>query len=122
MVELAGLDLVEGNDDSFEEIDVLFSERDGETGNDTCENVEELCSTIEFEALVNEGVEAVSDGLSDHLSSGNEFGVKSVENVFQIFSFSGFLRVEKFKEGFNEDVGDIDLQGLDISSIVDNKL
>jgi hypothetical protein len=122
VVQLASLDLVEGDDDGLEEVDVLFSEGDCETRNDGSENVEEFGGPVELEGLVDERVEAVGDGLSDHLSPGDELGVKSVENVFQIFSFSGFLGVEELEECFDEDVGDVDLEGLDIGSVVDNEL
>jgi hypothetical protein len=109
VVQLAGLDLVKGNDDSLEEVDVLLSQRDGETGDDRGEDIEEFGSSVELEALVNEGVEAVGDGLTDHLSPRDELGIESVENVFQIFSFSWFLGVEELEEGFDENVGDVDL-------------
>lgn len=63
VVELARLDLVQGNDDRLEEDDVLFTEGYGESRDDTGQDVEEFGSTIEFVGLVDEGVEAIVDGL-----------------------------------------------------------
>ena len=51
---------------------------------------------------MDEGVEAVVDGLADHLASRNQLGIESVENVLQVLPFSGFLRVEEFKKLLNE--------------------
>jgi hypothetical protein len=113
---------VKGNNDSLEEIDVLLSQGDGETTDNTSKNIKQLSSTIELEVLMDKSVEAVGDGLSDHFSSGDEFSVESVENVFQVFSFSWFLRVHELQEFLDEDMGDVSLQGLDIDGIVDNQL
>lgn len=63
------------NDNVREEDDMLISQWDGETTDDTGENVEELSSTVEFVVLVNECKEALVDGLSNHLSSRHELGV-----------------------------------------------
>lgn len=63
MVELAGLHLVQGNDDRLEEDHVLVSERDCEPADDAGQDVEELRRAVELVGLVDEGVEGVVDGL-----------------------------------------------------------
>lgn len=40
---------------------------------------------------MDETVEAIVDGFSDHFSSGNQFGVEAMQNVLQVFSFSGLF-------------------------------
>lgn len=71
MIEVTRLNLVEWNDDSLEENDVFISERDSKSGDDGGEDIEQLSSSIEFIVFVDESVEAISDGLSDHFSSGD---------------------------------------------------
>ena len=71
---------------------------------------------------MDEGVEAVIDCLSDHLSSWDELGVEPVENILEVFPLSGFFRVEELEELLNEGWGDMYLEGLDISAIIDDKL
>ena len=59
------------NDNVLEEDDVLISEWNSESTNDTCQNVEKLGGTVEFVILVNQCKEAFVDGLTDHFSSRN---------------------------------------------------
>lgn len=122
MVEVARLNLVEWDDDSLEENDVFISEGDSKSGDDGGEDIEQLCSSVEFVVFVDESVEAISDGLSDHLSSGDKLGVESVENVLEIFSFSGFFSIEELEEFLDEGMCDENLERLDISSLVDDEL
>ena len=69
LVELtACLHLVQWDDHILEENHVLVSERHGEAGDDGGEDVEKLSGTVELVRLVDQGVEALVDGLSDHLS------------------------------------------------------
>jgi hypothetical protein len=42
----------------FKEDNMLISERNGETTDDTCEDIEEFSCTVEFVVLVNQGIEA----------------------------------------------------------------
>jgi len=60
---------MEGDDDVLEENNVFVTEGHGESRNDGGKNVKELCSTVEFVSLVNEGVEALVDSLTDHFSA-----------------------------------------------------
>lgn len=78
MESVGGLHLVQGDDDILEEDHVLFSKGDGEARDDGCQDVEEFSGTIEFIVFVDQGVEAVCDGFSDHLSSWDQLGVESV--------------------------------------------
>lgn len=71
---------------------------------------------------MDQSVEAIGNGLSDHLSSWNQLGVKSVKNILQVLSFLWFFRIEQLKELLNEFVSDESLQTLDISGIINNQL
>ena len=55
---------------ALEEDDVLVSEWDSETRDDTGEDIEELGCSIELVSLMDETEEAFIDCLSDHLSAG----------------------------------------------------
>lgn len=74
-------------DNVLEKDDMLISQRNSESTNDTGQNVKKLSSTVEFMILVNQSKEAFIDGLTDHLSSRHKFGVELVKNVLQIVSF-----------------------------------
>jgi hypothetical protein len=74
------------DDNILEENNVLISEWYSKPTDDTGKNVEKLSSSIELVGLVNEGVKALIDSLSYHLSSWNKFGVKFVKNVLQVVS------------------------------------
>ena len=64
-----GLYFVKWDDHILEENNMLISQGDSKTRNDTCENIEKLGCSIEFMAFVDEGIEAFIDCLSNHLSS-----------------------------------------------------
>lgn len=91
MEQVASLDLVQWDDDVLEENDVFFSQWHGETTDDTGQNIQKLGSSIELESLVDQGVETVVDGFTDHFSPWDEFSVKAVENVLEVLSFAGLL-------------------------------
>lgn len=78
MEKMASLNFVERNDDIFKENDMFFSQRNSKTRDDTCQDIKQFRSSIELESFMNETVEAIVDGLSDHFSSGDKFGIKSV--------------------------------------------
>ncbi len=71
---------------------------------------------------MDEGVEAVVDCLSDHLSSWDELGVESVEDVLEVFSLSGFFGVEELEELLDEGWSDVYFECFDISAIIDDEL
>jgi hypothetical protein len=91
MVQMASLDLVQWYDNSFEEVDMLLSQWHSKSTDDTCQDVEKFCRSIEFEILMNECIEAIGDGLSDHLSSWDEFCIQSMQNVLQVLALSWFF-------------------------------
>ena len=95
MVELAGLHLMQGNDDGLEEDDMLFSKGDGKSTDNAGEDIKELGCSIEFVCFVNQCVETIVDGLSDHCSPWNELSIKPVEDVLEILSLSGFFGIEQ---------------------------
>lgn len=59
------------NDDVLEEGHMLVSERDSESRDDGGQDVQEFSSAIEFMRFVNERVEGLILGLSNHLASGH---------------------------------------------------
>lgn len=103
------------NDDGIEEDDVLISERDSETRDDTCENVKQLSGTIELVVLMDKSEEALIHSLSNHLSSRHELSVKLVEDVLKVVSLDRFFRVEEFKELLHELDRHVNLQLLHVN-------
>ncbi len=122
MEEMAGLHLVQGNDNILEENDVFFPQRHCESRNDAGQNVQKFRCSIELKGLVDQGVEAIVNGLTNHLSPGDQLGIETMQDVFQIFSFTRLFRIKEFKEFLNERGSDVDFKGLDVSTIVDNQL
>jgi len=113
---------MKGDDDGLEEVDVLFSQGDSETTDNTSQNIQKFSSTVEFVVFVDESVEAISDGLSNHFSSGDELGIESVKDILEIFSFSGFFRIEKLQKLLNKSVCNKDFQRFNINGVVHDKL
>lgn len=72
--------------------------------------------------LVNERVEALIDGLSDHLSPGNKFGIQLVEDVLEVVSLYTFLGIKQLQELLYELGSHIDFETLYICCLVDNEL
>jgi hypothetical protein len=117
---VASLNLMQRNDHILEENDVLFSERNGEPWNDASQDVQELWGTIEFEGFMDEGVEAVINCLSDHLSSGDEFCIESMQNIFEIFPLSWLLWVKELQKLLDKGWGNVNFQSLDVCAVVHN--
>lgn len=113
---------MEGDDDGLEEVDVFFSQGDSETTDDRSQNVQKFSGTVEFVVFVDESVEAIGDGLSNHFSSGDELGVKSVKDILEIFSFSGFFRIKELQKFLNKGVCNKDFQRFNINGVVDDEL
>lgn len=91
MEEVAGLNFVQGDDHILEENDVFISQRHCETRNDTSEDVKQLGSSIEFESLVDERIEAVIDSLTYHFAARHQLGIQPMQNVLQILPLSRLL-------------------------------
>jgi hypothetical protein len=120
MEQVASLDLVQRDNDVLEENYMFFSERDSKPTDDTGKNVKQLRCTIELESLMNQGVETVIDGLTNHFSSRHKFGIQAMKNVFEVLPFSWLLRVEKFEEFLDERWSDMHFECLDVSAIVND--
>lgn len=138
----ACLNFVQGNNNILEENHMLVPKGNGKAGDNGCEDIKKLSSSVEFVCLMDEGVEALIDSLSNHLSSGNQLHINKyscfvrkekkdsnnylcielVENVFQIVSLDTFLRVKQLQELLNELWSDIHLQTLHVNSFVDHQL
>lgn len=82
MEEVASLNFMERDDDIFEEDDVFFSEGNCKAWDNACQNVKKFRGSVELKGFMDEAVEAIVDGFSDHFSSGNQFGVETMKNVF----------------------------------------
>lgn len=79
---------MERDDNVLEKNDVFVPKWDSESTDDTCENIEKFCGTIKFVSFVDQGVEALINCLSNHLSSWNKFGVQLVQDVFEVISLN----------------------------------
>ena len=89
LVELrACLYLVKRNDNISEEDDVLISEWDNKSRNDTGKDIKKFSSTIELVCLLDQEMEALIHCLSNHLSSWDKFGVKLMQDVLEVVSLS----------------------------------
>ena len=110
------------NDNVLEEDDMLISERNSKSTNDTCQNVEKLSGTVEFVILVNQCKEALVDGLTDHFSSWDELSVQLVKNVLQVVSLNRFFRIEQLEELLNELRSDVHLERSYFNGFVDDEL
>lgn len=113
---------MEGDDDVLEEDYVFISKGDGESTDDTGQDVEELSGTIEFMVFMDESEETLVYCLSDHFSSWNEFGVQFMKNVLKVISLDGLLGIKKFQELLHELWSHIDLKGSHLNCLVDDKL
>ena len=91
MEEMAGLNFVKRNDDILEEDDVFFSQGNSKTRDDAGQDIKKFRSPIELESFMDETVEAVINGFSDHFSPGDQLSIKSMKNILKIFSFSRFF-------------------------------
>jgi hypothetical protein len=123
LVELgAGLDLVQGDDDVLEKDDVFISEWDSESTDDTGQNVQQFGSTVEFMGLVDQGEEALVDGLTDHLSTWHQLGIELVQNVLEVVSLDGLFRVEELKEFLHELWSDVHFQRSNFDGFINYEL
>ena len=105
-----------------EKNDVLFSKRYCETTDNTCQDVQKFGSTVEFVGIMDEGKEALIDGLSDHLSSWYQFSIELMQNIFQIVSLDGLLSVKELQEFLHELGCYIDFQRSNLDGFIDYKL
>lgn len=94
MIELAGLDLVEGDYHVLEEDYVFFSEGHCESTDDRSKDVEQFGHSVELVGVVDQSQETVSYGLPDHLPPGNQFSIKSMEDVLHVLPFFRLFTVE----------------------------
>ena len=89
LVELrACLHLVKRNDDISEEDNVLISEWDSKSRNDTGKDIKKFGSTIELVCLLDQEMEALIHCLSNHLSSWDKFSIKLMQDVLEVVSFN----------------------------------
>ena len=89
--QVACLDFVQWNYDVLEKDDMLLSQRHGKPTDDTGQNIQQLRSSIELKSLMNQRIEAVINGLSNHFSSGYKFSVQPMQNVLEVLSLPGLL-------------------------------
>jgi len=74
------------NNDISEEDNMLISEWDSKSRNDTCKDIKELSSTIELVSLLDQKMEAFIHCLSNHLSSWDKFSIELMQNVLEVVS------------------------------------
>ena len=77
---------MEGNDDIFEEDDVLISKWNSESTDYTSQYVKKLSCSIEFMVFMDKCKETLVHCFSDHFSPWNQLCVKFMKNVFKVIS------------------------------------
>lgn len=122
MEQVTGLYLVQWDDSILEENNMFFSQWHCKTWDDACKDIKQLWCSVELVGFVNQTVQAVIHGLSDHFSSRHQFSVESVEDIFQILSLSGFFWIEKLKELLDEWRSDVDFENSHLDGLVDDQL
>lgn len=75
------LHLVKWNNDRLKEDDVLFSQRDSETRDDTCKDIKKLGSTIELMGFMDKTEKAFVDGFPNHFTAWHQLSVKFMEDI-----------------------------------------
>jgi hypothetical protein len=113
---------VKRNNNVLEEDNVLISQWNSESTDDTRQNVEKLGSTVEFVSLMDECKETLIDGLTDHFSSRNKLGVQFVKDILEIVSLDRLLRIKQLEELLHELWSNIHLQRSDFNGFVDYEL
>ena len=113
---------MEGNINVLELENVLISQRNCETTDDGCVDIQKLGGTVEFVVLVDKSEEALVHCLSNHFSSWDKFGIQLVENVLQVVSLNRFLGVEQLQEFLHKLWGHIDFKSLNFNSLMNYKL
>lgn len=110
------------NDDHLEEDHMLLSQRHSEPRDNGGEDVQELGCPIELMILMDQCIEALVDGLPDHLSSGHKLSIELVKDILQVVSLDSFFGVKQLEELLDELGRYIDLEGLHISRLIDDQL
>lgn len=113
---------MKGDDNILEEDDVLVPQRYGESRDDRGKDVKQLCSSIKLMSLVDQSVERLIDGLTDHLAARNQLRVEFVQDVLQVVPLDGLLRVKEFEELLHELRRHVDLKALHVDRLVDDQL
>ena len=110
------------DDNVLEEDNVFISEWDGESTDNTRQNVEELSGTIEFMVFMDKSEETLVNCLSDHFSSWHKFGVQFMKYILKIVPLDRLFRIEKLQELLHELWGNIYLKRSDLNCLVDYEL
>ena len=113
---------MEWDDNVLEENNMLISEWDSESTNDTGQDIEKLGSSIELMVFMDKGEEALVHSLSNHFSSWNQLCIELMKNVLKIISLDRFFGIEKLEELLNELWSDIDLKRSNLNCFVNNQL
>ena len=113
---------MEGNDDVLEEDDVLISKWNCKTTDDTRQDVKKLSCTVELVIFVNESKKAFVHCLSNHLSSGNQFGVQFMKDVFQVVSLNGLFGIKELQKFLHELRSDVYFQRSYFNCLINYKL
>ena len=101
---------------------MLVSQWHRETRDDRGKDVQKLGGSVELVRLVDQGVEALIHGLSDHLSARNKLGVELVQDILEVVTLYRLLRIEQVKELLHELRRDIDLERADLDGFIDDEL
>ena len=110
------------NDNILEEDNMLVSEWNGKTRDNTCKDIEKFSSTIEFMSFVDECEETFVDSLSNHLSSWNQLSIKLMQDVLKVVSLNRFFGIEEFEEFLDELWSNVSFECFDFDCFVNNQL
>ena len=123
LVELrASLNLMEWDDNVLEKDNMLISQWDSETRNNTGKDIKKFGSAIELMCLLDQQKEAFVHCLSNHFSSWNQFSIKLVKNVFKIISLNRLFRIKEFEELLHKLWSNIHFEWSDLNSLINDKL
>ena len=101
---------------------MLVSQRHCKARDDACQDVQQLGCTVKLMRFVDQSVEALIHGLSDHLSARNQLGVELVQDILEVVTLYRLLRIEQVKELLHELRRDIDLERADLDGFIDDEL
>lgn len=98
MVHAQTLHLVQRKQDSCKEQLVFFLERESETVDDTSENLEKFCNTVETFGFVDKLEEHVIDRPPNVGAQIQEFTVNPVQCRLEKVAFSGVFGIKQLKK------------------------
>jgi len=79
------------NDNRLKENYVFVPKWYCKSRNNRCQDIQKLGCTVEFMGLMDQKEEGLVNGLSNHLSSWDQFGIELMQDVLQVISLNRFF-------------------------------